>query len=164
MLRRCLALIPICALAACASAQSAYPSLAIRPGERESGALLPVPSEPVLTPVAPATLDRVSKLAADARAAHQAFVDEVAGARDTITAGRGAVVGDDAWAKAEAALADVRAGRAKTMIPLADLDILYDDAATHGQAPGRIGTVRDEVAGYVTSEDRTLDQLAANLP
>jgi len=164
MMRRCLALACLTTLAACASAQSAYPSLAIRPGERESGSLRPVPSEPVLTPVTPATLDQVSQLAADARVAHQAFVEQVASARGTIAAARGAAVGDDAWAKGEAALADVRAARSKTMVPLADLDRLYDDAATHGQAVDRIGAARDEVAGYITSEDRTVDELAANLP
>ncbi|MBO0749697.1 MAG: hypothetical protein J2O44_04600, partial [Porphyrobacter sp.] len=76
----------------------------------------------------------------------------------------GKAVGDDAWAKAEAALADVRAARSKTMIPLADLDRLYVDAATQGEATARIGAARDEVAGLVTSEDRTVDQLSADLP
>jgi hypothetical protein len=164
MFRRCFALGLVATLTACASAQSAYPSLAIRPGERESGTLQPVPSEPVFTPVPQATLDRVSQLAADARADHQAFVEQVASARPIITAARGAAIGDDAWAKGEAAFADVRAARSKTMIPLADLDRLFVDASTNGEKVDRIAAARDEVAGYITSEDRTVDELSANLP
>jgi hypothetical protein len=61
-------------------------------------------------------------------------------------------------------MADVRAARSKTMIPLADLDRLYVDAATQGVETGRIGAARDEVAGFVTAEDRTVAELSANLP
>jgi hypothetical protein len=152
------------ALAACASAQSAYPSLAIRPAERATGTFRPVAAEPVLTPLAPATLDRVSQLAADARASHQAFLAQVAGARSTISGARGAATGDDAWARGEAAFADVRAARSKTMIPLADLDRMFVDAATQGEATGGIASARDEVAALVASEDRTVNELATNLP
>lgn len=164
MLRRLLALPLIAALAACASAQSEYPSLAIRPAERATGTLQPVSAEPVLTPPPPATLDRVSQLSADARADHQAFVEQVASTRSVISAARGAAIGTESWARGEAALADVRAARSKTMVPLADLDRLYVDAATQGQAVERIDAARDEVAGLVTSEDRTLADLSANLP
>lgn len=164
MLRRLLVLPLLAALAACASAQSQYPSLAIRPAERATGTLQPVSAEPVLTPLAPATLDRVSQLAAEARSAHQAFVGQVAAARPAIAGGRGAAVGSEAWARAEAALADVRAARSKAMVPLADLDRLYVDAATHGEATDRIGAARDEVEGFLTSEDRRVDELSVNLP
>jgi hypothetical protein len=164
MIRRCLALSALALLTACASAQSQYPSLAIRPAERANGTLQPVAAEPVLTPPPAATLDRVSQLAADGRAAHQAFTQQVAGARATIAGARGAAVGGDVWAQAEAALADVRAARGKTMIPLADLDRLFVDAATQGEATDRIGATREEVAGLVTSEDGTVAELSANLP
>ena len=164
MLRRFLALPLIAMLAACASAQSAYPSLAIRPAERASGTRQPPPAEPVLTPPEPATLDRLSRLAADARADHQAFVEQVAGARPIIAGARGAAVGDDAWARAEAALADVRAARSQTMVPLADLDRLFVDAGTQGESTARIGAARNEVEGFLTSEDRTVAELSANLP
>jgi hypothetical protein len=164
MNRRALALPALAALAACASPASNYPSLAIRPAERATGTLQPPPAEPVLTPPPPATLASVSQLAADARASHRAFAEVVAGARGAISAARGKAVGDDAWARGEAALADVCAARARTMIPLADLDRLYVDAATQGEETGRIGAARDEVAGLVTSEDRTVAELSANLP
>ena len=164
MLRRLLALPLIAALAACASAQSDYPSLAIRPAERASGTMQPVSAEPALTPLTPATLDKVSQFTADARANYQAFLTQVSGARSAITGARGAAVGDDAWARAEAALADVRAARSKTMVPLADLDRLYVDAGTQGEATERIAAARDEVEGMAASEDRTLAELSANLP
>jgi hypothetical protein len=161
---RALALPVLAALAACASPPGEYPSLAIRPAERATGTLQPPAAEPVLTAPAAATLDRVSQLAADARADHQGFVQTVAGARDAIAAARGKPIGDDSWARGEAALADVRAARAKTIIPLADLDRLYVDAATQGEATDRIGAARDEVTGLVVAEDRTVDQLSADLP
>jgi hypothetical protein len=164
MIRRCLALFALALLAACASAQDQYPSLAIRPAERATGTLQPVPVEPVLTPPAPATFDRVSQLAADARVARQAFANEVAGARGTIVAARGAAVGSEAWAKAEAAFADVRVARGKTMVPLVDLDRLFIDAATHGEATERIDAARKEVAALVASEDGIVAELSANLP
>jgi hypothetical protein len=164
MIRRLVALAPLAALAACASAQSAYPSLAIRPGERDTGTFQPAPVEPVLTPLPPAAADHVTQLAADARADHQAFAEMVASTRPIIEGARGKAIGDDAWARGEAALADVRAARSKTMVPLADLDRLFDDAATTGQATERIGEARDEVTGYLTSEDRTVAELSANLP
>jgi len=164
MNRRFLALPLLAALAACASAQSEYPSLAIRPAERAIGTMQPPPAEPVLAPAPQATLDKVSQLAADARADHQAFVQQVAGARAAITGARGAAVGDDSWARGEAALADVRAARSKTMGPLADLDRLFVDAGTQGQATDRIAAARDEVQGFVTAEDRTLAELSGNLP
>jgi len=164
MNRRFLALPLLAALAACASAQSAYPSLAIRPAERATGTMQPPSPEPVIAPAPQATLDKVAELAADGRADHQAFVAQVASARAAITGARGAAIGEDSWARGEAALADVRAARGKTMIPLAELDRLFVDAGTQGQATDRIGAARDEVEGYLASEDRTVAELSGNLP
>jgi hypothetical protein len=164
MNRRFLVLLCPALLAACASAQSEYPSLAIRPAERAIGTMQPPPAEPVLAPAPQGTLDKVSQLAADARADHQAFVERVSSDRATIAGARGAAVGDDSWARGEAALADVRAARSKTMIPLAELDRLFVDAGTQGQATDKIGAARNEVEGYLTSEDRTVAELSANLP
>jgi hypothetical protein len=164
MVRRLLLLPAIAALAACAGAPSAYPSLAIRPAERATGTLQPVPVEPVLTPPAPATLDKVAQLAADGKASHQAFLAQAAADRAAIFGGRGAAVGSEAWARAEAALADVRAARSKTMVPLVDLDRLLVDAGTNGEATDRIAAARDEVTSLVAAEDRTLAELSAGLP
>ncbi len=164
MFRRCLVLALPALLAACASSQSSYPSLAIRPAERAAGTLQPAPAEPTLTSVAQPTLDHVSQLAADAKADHEAFLKQVAGARPVIAAARGAGVGEDSWARAEAALADVRGARSKTMVPLADLDRLYVDAGTQGEKTEGIGAARDEVSALVASEDKTVSELSAGLP
>jgi hypothetical protein len=123
-----------------------------------------VPAEPVLTPPTPATLDRVSQLAAEARAADRAFADVIAGARRTVIGGHGAAVGSEAWANAEAAFADVRAARSKTMVSLVDLDRLFVDAGTQGDSTDRIGAARAEVAALVSSEDQIVAELSANLP
>ena len=164
MIRRSLTLSALALLAACASAPNQYPSLAVRPAERASGTFQPVPAEPVLTPPTPATLDRVSQLAAEARAADRAFADVIAGARRTIIGGHGAAVGSEAWANAEAAFADVRAARSKTMVSLVDLDRLFVDAGTQGDSTDRIGAARAEVAALVSSEDQIVAELSANLP
>ena len=58
----------------------------------------------------------------------------------------------------------MRAARAKTMVPLTDLDRLFIDAATHGEATERIDAARAEVAALVASEDRIVAELSANLP
>ena len=50
------------------------------------------------------------------------------------------------------------------MVSLADLDRLYVDAATQGEATDRIGAARDEVAALVSSEDGTIAELSGNLP
>jgi len=164
MSRPALALALLAVLTACASDQSEYPSLAIRPAERASGTMQPPAAEPVLTPPPSATLDRLVQLTAEAEASHKAFLGQVASTRSAITAGRGAAVGSDAWARAEAALADVRAARGKTMVSLADLDRLFVDAGTQGQATDRIGAARERVSSLVGEEDQALSGLSANLP
>jgi hypothetical protein len=164
MLRRHIVLPLPVLLVACASAQSDYPSLAIRPAERATGTLQPVAVEPVLTPVPQPTLDRVSQLVADARASRAAFAEVADGARSAIAGARGAATGSDAWARGEAALADVRAARGKTTVPLADLDRLLVDATTQGEAGDRIEAARAEVAELVAAEDRVVAELSANLP
>lgn len=116
-----------------------------------------------MTPLAQPTLDRLSRLTGDAEAAHKAFLSEMASTRSTITAGRGAAIGDDAWARAEAALADVRAARSKTMIPLVDLDRLLVDAGTNGESTGRIATARDAVSALVDAESSVIGGLQGSL-
>ena len=154
----------IAALAGCASAQSAYPSLAIRPAERASGTMQPPPVEPVLTPPTQPTLDRLSRLTADADADHRAFLGQVASTRATISAACGAASGDDSWARGEAARADWLAACCKTMVPLADLDRIYVDAGTQGEATDRVGAARDHISSLLAAEDATVAELSANLP
>jgi hypothetical protein len=160
MIRRCLALLALPALAACASAQSAYPSLAIRPGERVTGTMTPAPAAPAPPPATPAaTLDRLVELTGEASAAHRQFLDQVAGARGAVAAARGAEVGSDAWAAGQLALAGLDAARSKTMLALTDLDRLYVDAVTGDAAAQRIGAARGEVEQLVAAENVAVDEL-----
>jgi hypothetical protein len=50
------------------------------------------------------------------------------------------------------------------MVPLVDLDRLFIDAATHGEATERIDIARKEVAVLVASEDGIVAELSVNLP
>ena len=151
-------------LAACASASSEYPSLAIRDAERASGTFEPVAAEPYVPPPTPAAvLGRLDELAAVARSAHQAFLAEVPAARSAVSAASGDAVGTEDWARAEVALAGLESKRSRAMIALADLDRLYVDAAVGGEALDRIGAVRDSVAAQVDQQNATIDGLGRSL-
>jgi hypothetical protein len=166
MMRRdlCLALLPMLALASgCAQSQSEYPSLAIRAAEITATRTVaaPQPAPPAAPPRA--TLARLGPLAADARAAHAAFL---AAADETLTRVR-AADGDtglgESRALAEVALADLSTRRSVAMVALADLDRLYVDALTSGESAAEIAPVRDAIAALVAEEDRVLATLAAQL-
>ena len=146
-------------LTGCAS-PGRYPSLAIRDAERATGTLQPAEAEPYVPPATPAeTLDRIGRLAADAQAAHRAFLSAVDQGRGTIAAGRGAATGTEAWSRAQVALADLEASRSQAMIALADLDRLYVDAELAGGELERISAARDQVAALIESESRTIEGL-----
>lgn len=153
-----------CSLGACAASEQ-YPSLAIRDAERVSGTMQPAEPEPyVPPPTPPAVLDRLDRLAADAADAHQAFLAEVPRARAAVASGRGSAPGDDSWARAHVALADLQGSRGPATIALADLDRLHLEASLEGGSLERIDAVRAQVAGQVEEQDRTLTSLQADLP
>jgi hypothetical protein len=144
-------------LGGCASTER-YPSLAIRDAERAMGTLQPAEPEPYVPPATPPeTLDRLSRLVADAQAAHQAFLAAAEKGRATIAAGRGAAEGSDAWSRGQVALADLEASRSQAMITLAELDRLYVDAELAGGELERISAARDVVYALIESESRTID-------
>lgn len=155
------ALLPLAALSACATpADDTYPSLAIRDAERVNGTAEPVAREPYVPPATPAgVLDRLAQLRATAVQAHATFTSRAQASRGTISNGIRAAEGSDAWAAASAALADLEGARSQAMLPLADLDRLYVDAATGGEELARIAAVRDEVVALVAEEDATIDRL-----
>ena len=146
-------------LAGCAGApEGAFPSLAIRDVERVTGTLAP---PPVFTPAAPApaTLDRLAALRADAAEAHARFLAAAPAARASIGAASRAATGSERWARAQVALAGLETIRGQAMIALADLDRIYVDAATSGGALASVAAARDEVARMVEEEDRLIDSL-----
>lgn len=146
-------------LAGCAGS-GRYPSLAIRDAERATGTLQPAEPDPYVPPATPPeTLDRISRLTADAQAAHQAFLAAAEKGRATIAAGRGAAEGTDRWSRAQIALADLEASRSQTMIALAELDRLDVDAELAGGELEQISAASDEVNKLVESESQTIDSL-----
>lgn len=154
----------VAALVAGCASPSRYPSLGVRDAERATGTLQPAEAEPYVPPATPSeTLDRIGRLNAEARAAHQEFFAVADRARAPIAAGRGAAQGSDRWSLALVALADVEASRSRTMIALAELDRLYVDTELAGGDLARISAARDEVNAMVEAENASIDELQGNL-
>ena len=152
-------------MAACPTAQAhAYPSLAIRPGERVSGTAEPVPAS-APPPATAATGSRTAQLRAQARAAHARFGERRASAALLSAAARGASVGSEAWSVAQIALASLEVARSEAMIALADLDSLYvtakiNAAPTDGSGDvDAVGAARADVMAMIGEEDATLAAL-----
>lgn len=157
--------IPALALAAgCASTTGDYPTLDMREGERVSGTLAaPVAAAPT-PPAPPAPVnERATALAEQARAAHAAFLETAGAVRAPIAQSAGAAPGSDAWSAAQLALAELSTNRSEVMVALAELDLLYLQAANAGQALGPIGETRAGVEALVADEDRLLDALSASV-
>lgn len=149
-------------LAACASPEGDYPSLAIRDVERVSGSLEVEPAPPPPAPPA-ATLASLDELAASALAAHQRFLAAEPDARAVIASAAGAARGTEAWARAQVAIANLEAQRSQTMIALADLDRIYVDAATSALATESISDVRSQIDALVEQQDATIRSLLGRL-
>jgi hypothetical protein len=155
-----IALLPLALLAGCASPAGDYPSLGIRDAERVAGTLEPVPRAPyVAPPPSAAVLGQAETLARAANEAHQAFLAEAPRASATVENARGAATGSENWARAEVALASLISARSRTMEPLADLDRLYVDAATEGNALAGIAAAREAVEAQVAAEDAAITRL-----
>lgn len=157
-----LLLLPL--LAACATAEGEYPSLAIRDAERVTGMLAPAPAQPYVPPQTPAAvLDRLGRLEADAASAHRAFLAEAPAARSAIAAASRAEVGSDGWARASVALAGLEGSRSKAMITLSDLDQLMVDTAVAGGELERIVAVRNTVIAQIDEQNETIETLSRSV-
>lgn len=162
--RACLIAALGCTLGACA-ASAQYPSLAIRDAERVTGTMEPAQPEPyVPPPPAPAVLGQLDRLAGDAASAHRAFLAAVPQARSAIAAASGSAPGDDSWARAHLALADLEGSRSPATIALADLDRLHLESSLEGASLERIDAARAQVAAQVAEQDQALAALKAELP
>ncbi|MBB3033185.1 hypothetical protein [Alteriqipengyuania lutimaris] len=173
------------ALSACASApEKDYPSLALRDAERATGqypqptgdclgdadgdsaapvqgTLQPAPSAPPAPPPPGLSNDlaeRVAQLEAQARAADADFEAALPAARAAVRA-RGST-GSKSWGRAEVAYANLRSIRARTAIPLADLDTLVATRSVAGEPVAPIVDTRDEVARLIEQQDAALAELA----
>lgn len=149
-------------LAACATPDEGYPSLAIRDTERVSGSMEVEPAPPLPEPSA-ATIASVDEIAATARAAHARFLAAEPEARSVAAAAAGSGRGSEAWSRAQVAIADLESIRSQAMIALADLDRIYVDAATSAQATQRISATRSEVDALVAQENAAIQALLARV-
>jgi hypothetical protein len=158
------ALLLVSLLAACATTEGEYPSLALRDAERATGSFEPVTAEPYIPPPTPAAVvGRLDQLAAEAASAHRAFIAEAPGVRSAVAAARGAAEGDESWSLAQVAVAGLEASRSRAMIALADLDRLYVDASLGGEELTRIAAARDTVAAQVDEQNATIETLLGGL-
>jgi len=156
-------------LQACA-ASSEYPSLARRTAERVEGSGTPAAGAtqaPALLPPATADLSaRLNGLLSAARQANARFEARRPSAERAV-ASAGAVSGET-WTSAQVALSDLQAARSGAVTALAELDQLYVNAradypAQVSPAAAAIATARDEVQGWVESQDATIDRLGRRL-
>ena len=157
-----LLLLPL--VAACATPEGEYPSLAIRDAERIGGSFEPVAPEPYIpAPTSAAVLGRLDELTAEAARAHQAFLAETPGARAAVNAASGGSVGSETWARAQVAVSTLQASRGRAMIALADLDRLMVDAAIEGAELERIVSTRDAVIAQVDQQNGAIEDLLGSL-
>ena len=167
-MRRPLILVTIPALAACATSDDRYPSLAIRDVERAQGQFEPVSAPPLAVPEVsiPAggpLSERLTALGASAATSHRAFLAAVPAATRRAEAGAGTAIGSESWAAAQVALADLDSARSATAIALADLDTLMVSNAVQAQDVSAIEVVRQQVIAQIAEEDEVLARLRARV-
>ena len=155
-------------LAACATPDDKYPSLAIRDVERAQGQFEPVASTPLDVPQVPIPAngplgERLAALESAASAAHSAFLDSAPRATRLASAAAGAAVGSDDWATAQVALADLDSARSRSAVTLADLDTLMVASAVQAEDVSAIEVVRQQVLAQVGEEDEILARLRAQV-
>ncbi len=155
--------LPVTLLLAACVAPGDFPSLAVRPEERELSL-----EEPVRTP--PAVADnaalgaQIADVVARARQGQRAFaaVEDRAAAAVRGAGGRGS----DTWVAAQEALSVLEAARAPTTRALADLDqLLIARAAVPTSAADfqRLEAARDEAQALARAQTARIEGLAARL-
>jgi hypothetical protein len=159
------ALLVLLALGACATDKEAYPSLAIRPGERVSATMQPAAPAPAPAEPAPSaeTLGQVGQLRAAAADANRRFQTAAQAAQGPVDAARGAAPGSEQWSVAQVALSDAEARHNETLAALSSLDSLYVSARTEGAAADEIEVAVNEVAAIAEAESGRLDTLKSAL-
>lgn len=124
-------------LAGCVS-QGTFPSLALRPAEREDWSEEPVRTAPAVADDATLTT-RIASLLADARAGWGDFqADLDAAERTAAHAGR---EGSDSWIEAQQALSRLEASRGRTMQAAEELHQLRLERAGAATSPGDVAAL-----------------------
>lgn len=173
LLRLLPALAAALAMTGCAASKD-YPSLALRPAERVSGTMNPVPAAPdAAIPAPPASADaslatRLAALVDGARAGDRSFATLRADAERAMSAGAGGDAFGRPRLNAQVALSQLQVGRSQTIAALATLDTLYAtarDAQPVADTPDlrAIAAARGEVEEMARRQDAALDSLAGRL-
>src|SRR5690606_8425724 len=106
-----------------------------------------------------AVLDQISALTKDAAEANANFTHSLGAARTAVRSGAGSSAGNDAWARAQVALANLQAERSKATVALAELDRLYIEAALGNADLSRLESARQEISGQVDAQSAIIRQL-----
>jgi len=156
--RKILLICPLIAgLAACASAETRYPSLAMRPFETAPPAPAPAPEVEPIRPLADAAM--LADLVARATASHADFTRQQPQAARMARSAAGLPVESNTRAAALVAMADLAAARGTTATALADLDQLAVDSATTFAPADDIEAARRTVLALVAEQDAAIARL-----
>lgn len=156
-------------LGGCAGS-SDYPSLARRDVERIEGSASPaVGSADVVPALPPASADLTTRLASlreTARRAHEGFESRRPAAERAVAGAGGQMT--DSWTAAQVALSGLQTSRSAALTAVAELDRLHADARVANPeqvspSAAAIATVKDEVDGWIASEDAVIARLDARL-
>ncbi len=148
------------ALAACASADTRYPSLALRPFETEAPAPdTTTPTPPAVPNQPPTSPANLAALRAKAESAHAGFLRVQTDAARIARAAAGQSVESDARAAALVAMADLAAQRGATAAVLADLDLLAAENAVNLASSAPVEAARDDIARLVAAQDAAMARL-----
>ena len=149
-------------LGGCAANSDRYPSLAIRDFERVQGTFEVAGEVEAFDPPAPANPSAVAQaanLVAEARMAHQEFIDLVPLAGEKLRASESMGPEDYEWTEGQLTLAALDIQRSKVAILLGDLDLMFADASLSYEELGQIEEARETVRQLVAEEDTILSSL-----
>lgn len=153
------------ALAACATDEGTYPSLAKRPAERITATWPPAPPTPPPppAPLDPAVTNQLDLLLAQVRGADARFHAKEGRTRSLVNAAGRAPMGSEAWAVATVAVSELEAARAQAMVAMSELDSLYVTARIEGRDVTQIEVARNQATAIIAQQDRVLDSLKGKL-
>jgi hypothetical protein len=150
-------------LAAACAPEGDFPSLALRPGERDLSTEPPVRA-PVNVPGDPVLRETVASLVAQANAGDRAFDSELGLASPIV--GRAGPAQSESWVQGQLALSRLEASRAATTSALAELEALRVARAalpTNDADFAAIESTLARVTELVAAQQQRLDGLRASL-
>jgi hypothetical protein len=140
-----------------------FPSLALRPGERDLSTEPPVRA-PVTVPGDPALRGLVAALAAQAEAGDRAFDAELASAAPVVA--RAGAAQSESWVQGQLAFSRLEASRGATTTALAELEALRVARAAQPTNEADFAAIESaiaEAARRAAAQQQRLDRLRAGL-